>query len=446
MQNTALIMAKRRNSSLFLPARGYQVRSANSIRVCHIYCEPPPVTLYQRFKAAALSVYNYLFTSHPPASSVPLTTPDTLPPPSTYSKLPPDSPPAPKPRVLRKETAAQTSDSEATGEKRLRDIQSSPKTSKKRKTGSKTVAKPIFQVSDSLFNPQAMERLKTGTCSSVRFLAKLQKVNRERSASPHESDLSCPTTPEPDLHSPGEVSPEPVLVLQRPATPPQLPLPAPTPPVLPLSLPVPKSPEIQPPPVIPSSPETQTEPMNMSSIPRSPSPPPRQVFPCPLPTLTSPSSHTSTASTALPPTPPTDFPVKPTIEETKNDQIPTKPTIPSNNPFLSPVPTQAASYKFVFGAQSSPEKASTVFVPNVSPFILPQSGDTEMDAEQHGAPAPLFPAMTFPTVPSVTPFSSPSLIPPLTNGFSTSPAVFGSASTGQPSGGFNLGVVKKKQR
>lgn len=461
-------MAGKRTPSMLLPPRAYQTRSQNAIRVCHIFCQPPPPSVYQRVKQAAVSLYNYLFSpSLSLPSPQPLTIPDSPPPASTYSKpLPQPSFPVRK-AIDRRESAVQTSDLDFPREKRRRTKEETPLPAKKMKTQLKP-AKPrqkiVYQLSESLFNPQEMERLKTGSCSAERFLARLERVGRARSASPHESDLSCPTTPEPELQVLADpISPEPAISLVAPITPPHslaiqpvvvVPPPARketkpdnqifTPPIFDVQ----SSAATSVPPASPALPSGPTSPMKLFSDFRSPSPPPKLIPALPLEPAqpVAPAFPTLLSQNNPIPTPIATQPEE-KKEEPKSENVGNEAaslTALSSNPFLSPIPTTATSYKFVFG-QQSPEKPISTFQPQVSSFSLPQ--DTEMATEQHGAPSPFFPPPTpFGQTAAITPipdFGATSQISPL--GTFGGPAVFGPPGNGQ-SGGFSLGVVKKRQR
>lgn len=447
---------------MLLSPRSYLTRSQNSIRVCHIFCEPPPPGVYQRLKQAAISLYNYFFSPTLPLSSVrPLTLPDTPPPAPTYAKPFPRLSLPVRSAVERRESAVQTNLQDVPREKRRREQGRNPLPAKKRKVQFRP-AEVENQQLESLFNPQEMERLKTGSCSSERFLARLKRVGRTRSASPHESDLSCPTTPEPEgRYLADPISPEPVVLPAAPLTAPHSLAIQPTvvAPLQPVTIEKEAKVEnlISSPPLFdllssattsvpltsPTLPSMPTSPMKLASESRSPSPPPP---PKPLLEITpSPQPSIPPFSTAPLPSDSKPVPTSPPPEDKKEEaKIPAVSTTTfSNNPFLSPLPTAATSYKFVFGAQSSPEKPTASFTPQVSAFSLPQ--DTEMAAEQHGAPSPFFP-MPFTATPAPIPvpdFGVSSQLSPIpTFG---GPAVFGTAGNGQ-TGGFSLGVVKRRQR
>jgi len=447
-------MAGKRTSSMLLSPRSYLTRSQNSIRVCHIFCEPPP-GVYQRLRQAAISLYNYFFSPPSLPSAESLTAPDTPPAAPTYSKpFPRPSPALPKARE-RRESAVQTNPLDFPRNKRSNKAQGEPPLPAKKRKVHFPPCEAKTQPMESLFNPQEMERLKTGSCSAQRFLARMKRVGT-RSASPHESDLSCPTTPEPEGRYMAEpVSPEPVTLPAAQLTaPPSLAIqPTIVAPLQPATSRKAENVASSPPlfdilssaatSVPPTSPAQPASPMKLASELRSPSPPPPQkpileITPSPQPSIHS-------FSTALPTS---DLkPAPPTERYQEEAKLPPASTAPfPSNPFLSPLPTPVSSYKFVFGAQSSPEKPAVPFTPQVSTFSLPQ--DTEMATEQHGAPAPFFPgsfaAVTAPIPASVPDFGAGSQLSLIGN-FGGGPAVFGSAGSGQ-AGGFSLGVVKKRQR
>ena len=306
-----------------------------------------------------------------------------------------------------------------------------------------------------------MERLKTGSCSAERFLARLERVGRARSASPHESDLSCPTTPEPELQVLADpISPEPAISLVAPITTPHslaiqpivvVPPPAAGKETKPDNqmFDIQSSAATAVPPASPALPSGPTSPMKLFSDFRSPSPPPKAAPALPLEPVQPVAPAFPTLLSQNNPIPPAPVATQPEErkEEAKNESAVTEAaslTALPCNPFLSPLPTPATSYKFVFGAQS-PEKPISSFQPQVSSFSLPQ--DTEMATEQHGAPSPFFPPTPFGPPAAITPipdFGATSQVSPL-GAFGGGPAVFGTPVNAQP-GGFSLGVVKKRQR